>query len=148
VLAANPNAKAKADIRELTRHLIRDDAGTISASQDPTFVQEEKQHYLDLLAMIDARNPVNRQPGSLRRQLARCEPVAHTVRNASVSPSSPNRPGTHILLGGEWDKLGERVDPGFPSALTGNSDPAPLPTRGFGDVSRAAESVESSASPV
>ena len=62
--------------------------------------------------------------------------MAHTARNASQSPLSPNRPVTHVLLGGQFDKLGEAVEPGFLSAITGNSDHATLPMVGFGDVSK------------
>jgi hypothetical protein len=136
VLKAQGNSKVKADIPELTKRLVRDDAGNITASQDTTFTAEEKQRYLDLLELVDPTAPGNRQPGLLRRQVARYEPVAHTARNFSSSPLVPNRPVTHVLIGGEFDKLGDHVEPGFLSAVTGNSEPAVLPTEGFGNVSK------------
>ncbi|HEX9596699.1 MAG TPA: DUF1553 domain-containing protein, partial [Anaerolineales bacterium] len=71
----------------------------------------------------------------LRRQLARHEPMAHAVRNFGGSPTVPNRPITHVLINGEFDKLGEYVEPGVLSVVEGNSEPATLPTQGFGDVS-------------
>jgi hypothetical protein len=136
VISDSGDPKIRADIPELTKRLVRDDAGNISASQDPTFTTEEKQHYLDLLELVDPTAPGNRQPGLLRRQVARYEPMAHTVRNFGGSPSVPNRPLTHVLIGGEFDKLGELVEPGFLSAVTGNSNPAVLPTQGFGNISK------------
>ena len=133
VLGAQPDSKVQATLPELTKRLIREDAGNLTASQDPTFTEQEKEHYLDLLSLVDTRNV---GIGLRRRQTARYEPVAHTARNASLSPLSPNRRVTHVLLGGQFDKLGEAVEPGFLSAVTGNSDPATLPLVGFGDVGK------------
>jgi mono/diheme cytochrome c family protein len=133
VLRAQPDSKAQATLPELTKRLIREDAGNLTASQDKTFTEEEKEHYLDLLNLVDTRNV---GIGLRRRQVARYEPVAHSARNASASPLAPNRPVTHLLIGGQFDKLGEAVEPGFLSAVTGNSDPATLPTVGFGNVSK------------
>jgi hypothetical protein len=129
-------AGRKPDLRELTRRLVRDDAGNITASQDTTFTGEEKQKYLDLLELVDPTNPGNRQAGLYRRQVARYEPMAHTARNFSGNPNAPNRPVTHVLINGEFDRLGEAVEPGFLSVIAGNSDPATLPMQGFGNVSR------------
>jgi hypothetical protein len=136
VVAEAGDPKVKAGIPELTKRMVRDDAGNITASQDTTFTTEEKQKYLDLLTLMDPTAPGNRQPGLLRRQLSRYEPMAHTARNASLNPLSPNRPMTHVLIGGEFDKPGELVEPGFLSPISGNTDPALLPTVGFGNVSR------------
>jgi Protein of unknown function (DUF1553)/Protein of unknown function (DUF1549)/Planctomycete cytochrome C len=133
VLKAQPDSKAKTDLAELSKRMIREDAGNLTASQDTTFTEQEKVHYLDLLELVDTRNV---GIGLIRRQEARYEPVAHTARNASVSPLAPNRPVAHVLLNGEFDKVGEAVEPGFLSAITGNSDPATLPTVGFGNVSK------------
>jgi hypothetical protein len=133
VIRAQPDSKAQPTLAELTKRLIREDAGNLTASQDKTFTDQEKEHYLDLLSLVDTRNV---GIGLRRRQVARYEPVAHTARNAGGSPNSPNRPVTLVLLGGQFDKLGEAVEPGFLSAVTGNSDPAALPTVGFGNVSK------------
>ena len=133
LLKTQPESKAKADLAELSKRMVREDAGNLTPSQDATFTEQEKVHYLDLLSLVDTRNV---GIGLLRRQVARYEPVAHTARNAGSSPLAPNRPTTHILLNGEFDKVGEPVEPGFLSAITGNSDPATLPTVGFGNVSK------------
>ena len=132
-LKAQGDAKTKADLAELTKRMIRIDAGNITASQDKTFTEEEKQHYLDLLNFVDTRNVGF---GLLVRQVARYEAAAHTARNASSSALAPNRPLAHVLINGEYDKVGEAVEPGFLSAITGNSDPATLPIAGFGDVTK------------
>ena len=132
ILRARGDADAKVDERELLSRLIRVDAGNVTASQDRTFTEEEKDHYLELLAPVDPRNPTR---GRLLRQLARHEPVAHSVRNFSGNAALPNRPVTHVLINGEFDKVGEYVEPGFLSVIEGHSEPALLPTQGFGDVS-------------
>ena len=123
----------KADLTELTRRLVRNDNGVTANFEDTTFTVQEKQKYLALLALVDTHG---QEPGLLVRQAARYQPVAQSVRNFSASPMAPNRPITHVLLNGEYDKLGPPVEPGFLSAITGNSDPAPLPTEGVGNVSR------------
>jgi hypothetical protein len=112
--------------------LVRDDNGFTANLDDTTFTPQEKQEYLELLALVDSRG---QQPGSLQRKVIRTEPVVDTVKNFSGSATTPNRTTTHVLISGEYDKLGEVVEPGFLSAITGNSDPAPLPLVGAGNVS-------------
>jgi len=74
----------------------------------------------------------------LKNAIERLAPVVMSLRNADGPPYGPSVPATHVLVRGEWDRPGEVVEPGFLSAITGNSDPAPLeldryhrhPTRG------------------
>ena len=42
--------------------------------------------------------------------------------------SGPALPVTHVLRSGDYRQPGEPVEPGFPSAITGNSQPAVLET--------------------
>ncbi len=60
------------------------------------------------------------------------------VRNADGPPFGPEVPTTYVLIRGDYDHSGEPVEPGFLSAITGDSGPAVLeldrykmfPTRG------------------
>ncbi len=63
----------------------------------------------------------------LKNSITRLEPVAMSVRNADDPPYGPSVPVTHVLIRGEHDHPGEIVQPGFPSAIEGHSNPAPLP---------------------
>ncbi len=74
----------------------------------------------------------------MQRRLARWKPVALSVANVAGPPIGPPLPRTHVLIRGDFRQPGEGVDPGFPSAITGNSEPAVIdsdryrqfPTRG------------------
>ena len=92
------------------------------------FTREEKQRHLDLSDSMEF----------LRRRLLRWRPLALTVTNAIGPPLGPGVPATRVLKGGDYRQPGEAVEPGFPSVLAGNSEPAVLekdryrqyPTRG------------------
>jgi mono/diheme cytochrome c family protein len=74
----------------------------------------------------------------LQRRLARWQPIALSVTNVTGPPAGPPLPQTHVLIRGDFRQPGEGVEPGFPSAITGNSEPAAIesdryrqfPTRG------------------
>src|SRR5260370_12678213 len=61
------------------------------------------------------------------------------VKQVPGPPSGPDVAPTHVLTRGDYRQPAEIVDPGFPSALTGNSEPAVIetdryrqfPTRGW-----------------
>jgi hypothetical protein len=61
-----------------------------------------------------------------------------SLRHSDGPPYGPSVPTTYVLIRGEFDRPGEPVEPGFLSAITGNSDPAVIeidrykrhPTRG------------------
>ena len=92
------------------------------------FTREEKQRHLELSDSMEF----------LRRRLLRWRPLALTVTNAIGPPLGPGIPATRVLKGGDYRQPGEPVEPGFPSVLAGNSEPAVLekdryrqyPTRG------------------
>ena len=62
----------------------------------------------------------------LQQDLTRLQPVAMSLRHSYGPPFEPGVPETRVLNRGEWDKPGEVVEPGFPSVITGNQDPAPI----------------------
>ena len=74
---------------------------------------------------------MNRQPGMCAASSRAMSLWRTRSKLPAVSAQRPNRPLTHVLMGGECDKLGERVEPGFLSAITGNSEPALLPGAGL-----------------
>ncbi len=75
----------------------------------------------------------------IEHRIARLKPRTLSVTNVPGPPSGPGLPLTHILKSGDYRQPGEVVEPGFPSAITGNSEPAVLesdryrqfPTRGL-----------------
>ncbi|MFO0889506.1 MAG: PSD1 and planctomycete cytochrome C domain-containing protein [Isosphaeraceae bacterium] len=75
----------------------------------------------------------------VRSRLGRWKPVALTVRNVPGPPNGPGVAPTHLLFRGDYRQPKEEVKPGFPSVLTGHSDPAVIeadryrqfPTRGW-----------------
>ncbi|MEN9676076.1 MAG: hypothetical protein RIS76_1972 [Verrucomicrobiota bacterium] len=62
----------------------------------------------------------------VEQDLKRLQPVAMSLRHSYGPPFEPGVPETRVLNRGEWDKPGEVVEPGFPSVITGNQDPAPI----------------------
>ncbi|MEO8128558.1 MAG: DUF1553 domain-containing protein, partial [Bryobacteraceae bacterium] len=74
----------------------------------------------------------------LKKAIERLEPMCMGLRNSDGPPFAPSPPATHILIRGDYDHPGEVVEPGFLSAIEGNSNPAVLkldrykmfPTRG------------------
>ncbi|MBI1353017.1 MAG: DUF1553 domain-containing protein [Acidobacteria bacterium] len=96
---------------------------------DKPFTDEEIDRHAELSGQLDV----------FRRRLSRWEPVVLTVRNAPGPPSGPPPASVHVLFRGDYRQPGEAVEPGFPSAITGDSAPADLvtdryrqfPTRGL-----------------
>ena len=92
------------------------------------FSREEKQRHLELSDTMEV----------LRRRLLRWRPLALTVTNTIGPPLGPGIPATRVLKGGDYRQPGESVDPGFPSAISGDFAAAVLekdryrqyPTRG------------------
>ncbi len=74
----------------------------------------------------------------LRRRISRWETSVATVQNVAGPPLGPDIAPIRLLLGGDFRNRGEALEPGFPSLLTGHSQPAKLqidrygqyPTRG------------------
>ncbi len=62
----------------------------------------------------------------IKQHLKRLEPMAMSLRHSYGPPFEPGVPVSRIMLRGEHDNLGEVVQAGFPSAITGHSKPAEI----------------------
>ncbi|MBI1354820.1 MAG: DUF1553 domain-containing protein [Acidobacteria bacterium] len=119
--------------KNLKNKLLTAIANGLVPNDDPTFSLEEKKRFLDLLDYVDD-SMGGRDKGVFRRQIERHKPRAHVVRNLTVSGFNAAPPVHFVKLGGEYNRLGERVEPGFLTAITGAEEPARLPTDTFGNV--------------
>jgi hypothetical protein len=98
-------------------------------SADSFFTAQEKNRHTKLSGALDV----------FRRRLDRWKPVVMGVRNVPGPPSGPPLSPTHVLIRGDYRQPGEEIKAGFPSAITGNFEPAELitdryrqfPTRGL-----------------
>ena len=95
---------------------IRDDQGYRK------FSMEEHRRFTDF------RHRVLR----LKNAIERRKPLAMSLRNADGPPYGPNVSTTYVLERGQWNRKGEPVEPGFPSAIEGHSQPAPIDLDPFG----------------
>ncbi|MEO8130433.1 MAG: DUF1553 domain-containing protein, partial [Bryobacteraceae bacterium] len=64
----------------------------------------------------------------LKRRMARLKTQTLSIVNVPGPPSGPGLPLTHVLKSGDYRQPGEVVEPGFPSAIAGNSEAAKLET--------------------
>jgi Protein of unknown function (DUF1553)/Protein of unknown function (DUF1549)/Planctomycete cytochrome C len=85
--------------------------------KDETFTSAEKQTFASFSERILR----------LKNAIERVEPLAMSLRNADDPPYGTIVPLTYIQIRGDFDQHGEGVEPGFLSAITGNSDPAVIP---------------------
>ncbi len=96
--------------------------------KDEILTAEEKQAYHGFTERISR----------LKKEIVRVAPMAMGLRNADGPPFGPEVPTTYVLIRGDYDHPGEAVEPGFLSAITGDTKPAVLeldrykmfPTRG------------------
>ncbi len=82
------------------------------------FTAGEKARHGDLSAKLSV----------YQKRLARWKPVVICVTNVAGPPSGPDIAPSRILMRGDYRQPGEIVEPGFLSAIAGNSDPALLDT--------------------
>ncbi len=118
-----------ARFQELTVDDVRREALRLgSPSSSKYFTWKEKERLVELSDRMEV----------IRRRLLRWRPLALTVTNVIGPPGGPDVPATRVLKGGDYRQPQEAVEPGFPSAITGNFLPAELeadryrqyPTRG------------------
>ena len=88
----------------------------LNDENDPAITLEERRRYRYLAS----------REKFLPQQLKRLQPVAMSLRHSYGPPYEPGVPTSRVMIRGEWDNPGEVVLPGFPSAITGNQDPAPI----------------------
>ncbi|PYV19008.1 MAG: hypothetical protein DMG07_02790, partial [Acidobacteria bacterium] len=116
---------ATARYGELT---VRDVKAELRDPSQTVFSEAEKLRHRELSAAVAV----------IRRKMARFGTRALSVVNVPGPPNGPGVPATHVLVGGDFRHPAKAVEPGFPSAITGNSDPAEIqldrymafPTRG------------------
>ena len=65
---------------------------------------------------------------SCDRRMVRWGTEALVATNVAGPPSGPDIAPTHVLIRGNYRQPGEAVEPGFPSAITGEAEPAVLET--------------------
>ena len=82
------------------------------------FSQEEKARYGELNSRIE----------ELRNRAERWRPHVLGVTVVAGPPTGPDVAPTHVLIRGDYRQPGEAVEPGFLSAITGNSNAAVLET--------------------
>jgi len=103
-------------------------AAALDGRKDQTFTPAEIAGYREFSERI----------ARLNKKIERVTPLCMGLRNADGPPMGPSVPTTYVLVRGDYNTLGEPVEPGFPSAISGTSEPAQLeldrykmfPTRG------------------
>ncbi|MEZ5357131.1 MAG: PSD1 and planctomycete cytochrome C domain-containing protein [Bryobacteraceae bacterium] len=123
----------KIEPKGLKTKLLTAIANGLVPNDDSTFTLDEKLRYLELLDYVDTTMG-GRDLGVFRREVERHKARAHVVRNITVSGNNAEPPVSFVRLRGEYDQLGDRVEPGFLTAITGKEVPAELPTDTFGNV--------------
>ncbi|PYV07082.1 MAG: hypothetical protein DMG10_00140 [Acidobacteria bacterium] len=101
----------------LTREDVRAEVAAKYSGRS-IFTLEEKNRHTELTGKLDI----------LRRRLERWKPQVVAVTNVAGPPTGPDIAPTRILIRGNYNQRGEAVEPGFPSAVTGNFEPAMLET--------------------
>jgi hypothetical protein len=125
---AKPDADPEKRFETLGIPQVRSEAAE-KYSGKSIFSEEEKNRHAELSGKLDI----------LRRRLERWRTNVLAVTNVPGPPSGPAIAPTRVLVRGDYQQPGEAVEPGFPSAITGNSDNAVLdtdryrqyPTRGY-----------------
>jgi mono/diheme cytochrome c family protein len=111
---ANGATDNLARYRELT---VKDVQAEVGKSKG-VFSELQKEKHRELSAKLAV----------IQRRIARLQPRTLSITNVPGPPNGPGVPLTHILKSGDYRQPGEAVEPGFPSAITGNFEPAALET--------------------
>lgn len=114
-------ASTSIDPAERFKSLTADDVGAEALAKysgKSIFSPEEKNRYAELSGKLDI----------LRRRIERWRPKVVAVTNVAGPPSGPDIAPTRVLIRGNYNQPGEVVEPGFPTALAGNSEAAVLET--------------------
>ena len=135
VLREEGKDPAEADAAALRLRLTNAIANGVVPRDEPNFTLEEKTEYIRRLGFIDGFRG-GRDMGVYRRQVERHLPKVHAVGNAGESSARPGLPVQFVRIRGDVDNLGERVLPGFLSAITGGFDDVEMPTDALGNINR------------
>jgi mono/diheme cytochrome c family protein len=114
-------ASGRADPAERFQSLSVKDVQSEAAAQysgKSIFTAEEKNRHAELSGKLEI----------LRRRADRWKTSVLAVTNVAGPPSGPEIAPTRILIRGNYNQPGEAVEPGYPSAITGNSQAAVLET--------------------
>ena len=87
--------------------------------RDPIFTAHDRT------AWREASNGARRTQDSIGRY----RPIAYSASDVAP-PHVPELASTYVLAGGELSGRGEKVEPGFPQAITGSSENAKIPFAG------------------
>ena len=87
--------------------------------KEPTFTAAERKSW----------NEAKDAARKLADSAARYRPVAYSVSDVAP-PQVPSLAETFVLAGGELANKGEKVEPGFPQAVSGENGPAKIPFAG------------------
>ena len=125
---AAPGFDAANRFETLTTEDVRTEA-TAKYSGKSIFTKEEKARHGELAAKLDV----------YRLRLGRWNTNVLGVQVAPGPPNGPDIAPTRVLVRGDYRQPGDAVEPGFPSAVTGNQKPAEIitdryrqfPTRGL-----------------
>jgi len=125
---AKPDADPDARFASLTLDDVRTEANA-KYSGKSIFNEKEKARHGELAAKLDV----------YKNRLARWSSAVTCVTQVPGPPTGPDIAPVRVLTRGDYRQPGEVVEPGFPSAITGNSDPAVIesdryrqfPTRGW-----------------
>ncbi len=107
------------------KHLKPDDKSAadfekaLKDKKDPIYTEDERKQYMavkDHVRMLTESAP-------------RYRPVAYAVSEVTP-PQVPEIASTYVLAGGDIGSRGEKVEPGFPQCVAGNSKPADIPFAG------------------
>ncbi len=105
-------------LKDLERVINTENNNALSLQKkDETFTAGEKQQFAAFSERILR----------LKNAIHRWEPAAMSLRNGDDPPYGASVPTTYVLIRGNYEQPGEPVQPGFLSAIAGNSDSASLP---------------------
>ncbi|MDQ6699144.1 MAG: DUF1549 domain-containing protein, partial [Acidobacteriota bacterium] len=107
---------------------VKDVQAELAKTNGSIFSEPEKEKHRELAAKLAV----------IERRIARLKPRTLSVTNVPGPPNGAGIPLTHVLKSGDYRQPGEAVEAGFPTAITGKSEPAVLemdryrqfPTRG------------------
>jgi hypothetical protein len=105
-------------VKDLERAINTENNNQLSLEKkEQVFTPEEKQKFASFSERILR----------LKNAIERLEPLAMSLRDADDPPYGTSVPVTYVLIRGNYDQRGEPVEPGFLTAITGNSDSAFIP---------------------